>query len=677
MRIFCLIVLLVGWYAPIVAINYYVDATAGDDDQSGLSTGEAFATLGRAIAPAGAGDTIFLLPGVYPGKNYVLNKPGAPDRPMVITSYATDPLEYAVIDAQQAPASDVGWEGIGIINSSWVNIENLVFRNCWTNVIPVVNSSYITVRNCHFTSGKRQVYPRGHDAHHVLVAHCYVRYPSEVWQGWSWETLHHGELEYYNGALLHPRGSGGGHVMRSNTLINLFNGFRTWAEDIREDGNTEVYSNTLINIRDNDFEPERWAWNIHYYHNRHRNIHKAYSIDNVQGGNIYIYGNTYTQTTDAWALEEVSGIFKYKNGPLTYPCYAFNNSYHTEAKVLKEGEATNHQLRHFNNAYYFFQGANRFRVTDWQPGYAFDFDCINQSWPPNILDHDQEIDGLQNTDIQFVNGAEGDFHLAPGSPGIDAGIVLELPEFEWTQRYAGAAPDLGAYEGLRPVDGPPFRFIPSPQGAFYNERPRITRHRTEANVLVLYFSAALDSNSVTATEWLVYRGGEPVAVDSLGFPGHAYELYLYTGASLSENEVTLDWDGPAAGQNGLPITRWASTIPIGISAPTWPDLSVIPEVSTAVEAIPAYHNLNLQIIPNPARGRAIARLRSDEPLAPRYVDRLTLYDRQGDDLAGYHPVSVDEREATFEMDLSRLPAGLYVARVRVGKRVVSASFVVD
>jgi hypothetical protein len=33
----------------------------------------------------------------------------------------------------------------------------------------------------------------------------------------------------------------------------------------------------------------------------------------------------------------------------------FNNSFYTEARVMKEGEATNRNMKHFNNAYYFFQ----------------------------------------------------------------------------------------------------------------------------------------------------------------------------------------------------------------------------------------------------------------------------------------------------------------------------------
>ncbi|MBN1679750.1 MAG: right-handed parallel beta-helix repeat-containing protein [Anaerolineae bacterium] len=60
--------------------------------------------------------------------------------------------------------------------------------------------------------------------------------------------------------------------------------------------------------------------------------------------------------------------------------------------------------------------------------------------------------GLQNilyADPVFVDPANGDYHLAAGSPAIDAGFAgdwLPLLDLDGTARPAGAGPDLGAYE---------------------------------------------------------------------------------------------------------------------------------------------------------------------------------------------------------------------------------------
>ena len=493
--LYILVLLLVS--SQTSATTYFI-APDGDDANSGLSPGFPFATIAHGFSVAEAGDTLLLAMGTFHGTTFLEGKNGAPDRPIVLKSLAPDPLDFAVIDGGSLPSQNVDQHGLHLKNCSWLVIENIVFRNCWRNVINLENSAYITVRSCHFSTGKEVVFPHGNGAHHILVENCYVRHPDEVWRGWSWESIHHGSQEFYNGGLLHPRASGGGHVMRGNVGLNLFNAFRTRPKNIMQDGNIEIYNNTFSNIRDNDFEPEDWAWNIHYHHNWHRNVHKAYSIDDVRGGNIYIFGNTYTQGNDSYARAEVNGIFKYKDGPLTSPCYAFNNSYYTEARVLKDGEATNHQLKHFNNAYYFFSGRQRFMVDAWQTGYEFDFDLINQEFPDIITNNQQEINGLENTDAQFTDGAAGDFRLQAGSPAVDAGKIMTLPEFDWTQRFTGDAPDIGAYEGYYPTDGPAFRFVPSPEGAFYAERPRISKHRVDSATLVLYFSAALDRTSLVA-----------------------------------------------------------------------------------------------------------------------------------------------------------------------------------
>ncbi|MEM1121296.1 MAG: T9SS type A sorting domain-containing protein, partial [Bacteroidota bacterium] len=474
--------------------------------------------------------------------------------------------------------------------------------------------------------------------------------------------------------LLHPAKSGGGHIMRNCTLINLFNGFRTRPERISEDGNIEIYENEFINIRDNDFEPEGWAWNIHYHHNRHFNIHKAYSIDDVRGGNIYIFGNTHYQSKDAWALDEVSGIFKYKDGPLSYPCYAFNNSYYTEAKVLKSGEATNHLLKHFNNAYYFFQGSDRFRLDAWQPGYEFDYDCINQNWTRNITNNQQEQHGLEFTDPLFVDGANGNFQLQPTSLCIDAGKTMTLPELQWSQRFTGVAPDIGAYEGTQPTNGPPFRFIPSPEGTFYEELPRISQHLVADSTLILYFSAPLDTTAITTTDLLLFGSGTKIPVQEITFPNHAYEMYVTANQALSTEQLSLLFAKKPMGKNGLPFTYWGATIPIGESLRPLPDLSQVKALITSVTSVnlaPA----TLSIFPNPVRagGSFVVSLPTfEKPTSDVFLQILSTNGQL------LRTVELhDIRQEQFAIQLAdELPQGVYVVRLEgwagshIGKLVV-------
>ena len=676
MRILLVLFALFSQIPLLIAANVYI-SPEGDNQNSGLSADQPLKNIAIGFQYATAGDTLFLLPGIHEGRNYIVDKHGTPDLPITIISLETNPQNFAIIDAQGEAAEDSGFVGFLLKESSWINIENIVFRNCWTYVVDILDSEYISIKSCHFTSGKRIVSPVGHGSHHILVENCYAKHPEEVWKGWSWEELHHGSVSHYNGGLLHPKESGGGHIMRGNMIINLFNAFRTRPVQISEDGNIEIYNNTLLNIRDNDFEPETWAWNMHYYYNRHVNIHKVFSIDDVEGGNIYIYGNTYTQTKDDWAIEEVSGIFKYSDGPITYPCYAFNNSYYTEAEVLRAGESTNHQLKHYNNAYHFFDGSQRFELYEWQPGYEFNYDCINQEWPQNIINNTQEINGLSFTEPMFVDGEEGDFQLQEESPCIDAGKIMALPEFQWTQRYTGNAPDIGAYEGNQLTDGPAFRFIPSPGGAFYEERPRISKHRLDDNLLYLYFSAELDSTTISSTDLSVFENGVALSIDSIFFPSHAFELCIALQGNPNQQNLSLLFHTKPIGANGLQLTYWASTIPIGISRPNLPDLSTIPEViSPATEAVPDFSIGKLEIVPNPATDSSQAILTLPFPLSRKYVDRLAIYTPNGDQLPDYYPKSIEGNKAIFELGKLNLPSGIYFARVRAGNKVLTTKFVI-
>jgi hypothetical protein len=515
-----------------------------------------FGAISQAVEMSNPGDTIFLLAGRYKGTTIIKHKHGLPNLPITITAY--DPRDIPIIDAMAEPTNTAFHPGIALDSCSWINISALKFENCWNSVIDIHQSPYISIQYCHFTTGKWVVHPHGPDAHHTLVEHCTVHHPPQVWKGWSWLELHHGVVQYYNGGLMHPRRSGGGHVMRHNEIKNLFNGFRTRPASIKEDGNIEIYGNQFSNIRDNEFEPESWAWNMHYYQNDHINVHKMFSIDGVEGGNIYIYGNTYTQDNDPWTNYQVSGIYKYKDGPLTWPCYVFNNSFYTTARVMKYGESSNHQMKHFNNAYQFFETKNAFRVVDWQPGYAFDYDLINQDWSENIKIHQQEKNGLANTLAGFSDPAKGIFTLTKESAALDAGKVMHLPEFEWTQSYSGQRPDIGAYENNKRVEGPPFRFSPSPEGAFYEEYPRISRHYFNDRYLLLYFSAPI-ANADFTTLISGIAGRQKIAFQDALLLDEGYALLLSAKQRIDTQDFRLQFS-QIKGKNGLPLVDWSATI---------------------------------------------------------------------------------------------------------------------
>ena len=569
--------------------------------------------------------------------------------PITLVSDDEDPDYYAVIDGQAKPASDIAKGAFDINSSSWLTFENIKFRNCWTDMVLITNSSYVSFIGCIFIGGRRVIYPIGKGCHHFLIENCFWNQGEEVWTSYDWEDMHHGSRSYCNGALFHPSGTSGSFVMRGNTIVNVFNAFRSKANSIDDDNNGEIYDNIIRNVADNDFEPEGWAWNLHYYHNKLHNIHKMYSIDDVKGGPLYIYGNVITESKDANAMDKVSGIWKYKGGPLSEPCHAFNNSYYTEAKVLKSGEGTNQHLKHFNNAYYFFQGSNRFQAEDCDSSYEFDYDCINQSWPATITGMNQELQGIENYEGKmFMNAEKGNLRLEPGSSCIDAGKLLSFPEFDWVQSYMGSAPDIGAYEGDELVEGPPFRYLESHGGSPYLEKPRITgiRFRTHWWFFILY---ELDPATVNEDSVLILVGYQPISIRDISFPGNNFEMVISTDQSLpADEELSVRFEKRPRGQNGEEMTHWASTV--GYQRTLYPEslLNTIPNFAQN-------SSIDMVAYPNPSRGEIFVEVQN---LENKQI-ALKIFDSTGRIVCIVYPCEVGD-VVRYRLNAERLSPGHYI-----------------
>lgn len=543
----------------------------GSDTNSGLEKDKPKKTVDAALKIAVAGDRVLLLPGVYYGPINI-KKNGEPDKPITLMSASSNPNEYAIIDGQATvPEAGLGNLWLKIKDTSWFVVKNLHFRNGWEDPITISDSSYLTFEGSRFEGGRRVIYPKGPTVHHILVQNNHWdQGGDELWNmstapngGDAWEEMHHGSLAYYNGSLFYPKCSGGSHVIRDNTLINGFNALR-WKAEITDgvgaincDSNIEVYNNKVSNMRDNDFEPESAAFNVHVYHNVSHNIHKTMSVDTMIGGHIYYYGNVVTADSDAWTDSIATGWWKVYNSPLTYPMVAFNNSFYGNQRPFNAMAGPVEQFKHYNNAYH-FTGDRGWVLDAWGPAMEFDNDCSNKAWPQNIVSNNQEQHGiLANPD--YVDGPNGNLRLKPTSVCRDAGRVINLPEFGWTQKYTGNAPDIGAYEGKKLVEGPAFKFIEPPGGVTYTEKPRIVRHEIVDSEIRLFFSTDIQQNSLNANDLTVFKNGTPIKVNRISFPG-TRELLIRTSGPLGTAKVNLVFTSMPTGINGEKATVWASTI---------------------------------------------------------------------------------------------------------------------
>ncbi len=536
----------------------------------GIPGGRIYTSINEAIRSAVAGDTVSLLPGRYSELIVISRKIGTDRMPILISGTSEKADEYPVIDGGATrPSARASNLWITVVNSAWIEFSRIEFRNGWTFPIQVENSSYISFLSCRFFGAKRVISAGGDSTHHLLLDHCYwdqggeflwtVRKDSTGTDAWT--SMHHGTMSYFNGSLIDFSGTGGSVVVRYNTIVNAFNGVRFRGQK-GHDTNVEIYGNTVTDIRDNDFEPEYYAYNLHMYHNTSHNIHRTLSVDEVEGGNIYYYGNVVTTDTDPWSTLICAGFWKIiaQRRKLSFPLYAFNNSFYGTGQAFSTRRGSISLMNHWNNAYY-FSGSNGWFLDRWGTGNAFDYDVSNKPWPPSLVGNAQEGHG-KIADVRYVDPAHRDLRLAPASPCVDAGKVVSLKEFDWTQAYTGSAPNVGAFEGAQLVEGPPFRFLlPPGVDVVYRERPRIVRHRIAGDSLVIWFSERIDPRTVKQQTFSLWKADASVPVTGVVLADD-YRLII-TGRSIpAEGELSLGLPPDLRGRNGENVTSWASTVKI-------------------------------------------------------------------------------------------------------------------
>lgn len=545
---------------------------SGSDFNSGIKPGEPLASIEFSLQKAVPGTEINLLPGIYKKAFSINSILGGQDNEIIIKSYSDNPDSFAVIDGgDKIPTADSSSFWMFINNSSWIKIAKLKFKNAWSYPILLKNSSYITFDSCFFWGGKRVINAEGNLTHHLLIENCYWDQGGKyLWKIGkdslgveAWLSMHHENMSYFNGSLIDFHKTGGSIVIRNNKIIYAFNAFR-WRGEKGYDSNIQIYNNHISYVRDNDFEPEYYTYNLHIYNNFSHNVHRTLSIDNNKGGNIYYYGNVITSDNDSWTEKVITNIWKIygKERNLSFPVYAFNNSFYSTGNAFRVDVGDLVRVKHFNNAYYFSSPEDGWLLDKWDSTNEFDYDISNKNWPENIINHNQEKHG-KIADIKFVDPSNWNLQLQENSPGIDAGKVISFKEFNWKQDYEGKAPDVGAYENGKLVEGPPFRFLFPPETEFsYKEKPRIVKHDINENKLTVYFSAEIDTSTLKKEDVILFNNKNKIPVLSVSFSDENYAVTFETAVKLIKENLSISFKKMPVGTNGEKATFWASTIKI-------------------------------------------------------------------------------------------------------------------
>ena len=159
----------------------------------------------------------------------------------------------------------------------------------------------------------------------------------------------------------------------------------------------------------------------------------------------------------------------------------------------------------------------------------------------------------------FRDPLNGDFRLQEGSPCKDRGY----PDENLILSYDGKAPDIGAWEGTRLVDGPAFRYFDPPAEVPYKEHSRISKYSVMDNELTLWFSIPVSEEELQKAQFSLLDSGAmiPLSLVKVEDEGFCYifscEQKIDTGSGLKL--YLYNWP---IGVNGMEICGWASAIPV-------------------------------------------------------------------------------------------------------------------
>ncbi len=397
-----------------------------------------YTTIQQAVDIAIAGDIIYIRAGIYSEQVSIKNS-GTAGNPITISSY---PGEKAIIDGTNVNINQPAWDGlVQVRGQSYITIQNLQIKNSkWfgiflyqgTNLIVKNNYIYNTAASGILVHTTKDVVIDGNE----LELNCNSpppAYPEGVQEIISM-ALDNDRFEIKNN-YIHD----GGRPTLGGEGIDAKNGI----------ANGKIYHNLVRNVNSVGIYIDAWdktANNIEVYQN---------VVHDVGGSGFAV------------SAEEVGGASSNIN---IYNNIAYNGNI-AGIMIPSYGDGAVSNVKVINNVFYNFnQGGAwlgswggpisdiviRNNIFSKNPGGQIRNDkpaatvTIDHNLIDTYLGWKDETRGSNyiESDPQFINPSNGDFHLQNTSPAIDQGSFIDAPitDFDGILRPQGLGYDMGAFE---------------------------------------------------------------------------------------------------------------------------------------------------------------------------------------------------------------------------------------
>jgi len=384
------------------------------------------------------------------------------------------PGAYVLYDGTGCTIDTGNKDDIGIaVRASYVILRGFTIRNVKEHGIRLFDGHHIVIEDCDISKwgseseqgwGKNYqacVFSNNRDLHAVVIQRCTMHHPS--WDTNSWAEKH--------GESNHPRGpqtvvfweSAGNHVIRYNEVWSDEDHYYNDGMGAGYNGgyrgfpgaDSDIYCNYIANCWDDGIEAEGGDQNVRIWNNYVEDVLIPIANAAVSIGPLYVWqnvsGRSYSPPGSSWDMSHGPFIkMGYAGGEkwMTGHMYIFNNTIFQEDNSGTDGLGGDSRIiKHCttrNNIFHVREADRRsIAVSRSHADNDFDRDLTSAAFPDN-----HEKQGLKGAP-RYIHGAgfdpgtrTGMFQLAPGSEGVDAGVVI--PNF--CEAINGNRPDLGAHE---------------------------------------------------------------------------------------------------------------------------------------------------------------------------------------------------------------------------------------
>lgn len=550
---------------PSTGNTFYVSDADGSDGDDG-SESNPWKTMQNAVDSVSAGDTILVKAGTY-NENVTIDNDagvasGTPSNYITLRNFQSD-----IVTIQLGGSStDRGNAGINV-NASYWRVKGFTIQGGNTGMRAGEDSTNLIFED-NFINGYGDK-GAGIELGGLLTGSSFSPDTNVKNITVQNNIIHVDTVQNQDRGGIESLTNKGGHVIRDNTVKFLHGGAGNHGEDCiihienleYDDGwkDTDIYRNVCDRTTDDGIELDGMNVNLRVWENLITGSNVGFSIGPSMGGPTYIFRNTVYDIERWWSL--CIGI-KYGRGS-SGEVFFYHNTFHMRGSAcdnkglsIADFAGPRSSGVHLRNNIFWFPDRG-IAISD---AAADDLDSDYNLWYDEGGGTFAKYDGASYSDISAlrtgtgfeINGIVGnplfadpdglDWTLEPGSPAIDAGVIIQgFNDLQSAWPYSGGAPDMGRFEVGTADTSAPVRSSGQPSGSQASDTTQVTMSLSTNEQAICKYSGTSSTAFDSMPDTFTNTSSTSHTTDLTGLTsGSSYTRYVRCEDSVG-NENTDDF----------------------------------------------------------------------------------------------------------------------------------------